>query len=89
VRAGAGGLARDGDDVDVPRGAGQFDGFFGTGRRGVVAGAGEDVEALGCRAVVDFVEGFRGVGAESGEGTRLVFYTCEGVMVGRSGNGAG
>ena len=76
MRAVAAGLAGDGGGVDVAGRAGEDDGFFlfgvcfsccfgGRSGGGGVAGAGEDVEALGGGAGVEVVEGLWGLGAES------------------------
>ena len=89
VRAVAAGLAGDGGGVDVAGGAGEDDGFFlfgvgffcccfggRGGGGGGVAGAGEDVEALGGGAGVEVVEGLWGVGAESVWFVGLVGICC-------------
>jgi hypothetical protein len=85
VRAVAAGLRGDGHRVDVARRPRQLDGFLRAGGR-AVAGAREDVEALGSGAVVEFVEGFGGLGAESGrEVGWLVCWGCFWLGWGRGG----
>lgn len=71
VRAVAARLLGDGHGVDVARRPRQLDGFLRAGG-GAVAGARDDVEALGGGAVVEFLEGFGGLGAESGRGVSSV-----------------
>ena len=94
VRAVAAGLAGDGGGVDVAGRAGEDDGFFlfgvcfsccfgGRGGGGGVAGAGEDVEALGGGAGVEVVEGLWGVGAESVWFVGLVGICCRAEGRGR------